>query len=401
MKFSPIDIFTKYANTKNFKNKRINLKPTVVDGKVFDFANELNILPSELLLIKGHRKSIVKIRYNKESSLKLELLNDMLKLYKNEKVIDIEIDFVLKNVILDNFIYLDTNKTKRRVGDYVDVVGIDRVSILFFEGCYNWNCGKPCKFCDLHPKLRSDEIIKPTTNNLGLFNYDVKTWWDSTRVDYLKGLELSLRALLKYDNNNHLHLFFMAGNLPDINNTWYVVEDLISDISRYLDLSRYDTILNVAPHSNLSALKKIKELGIRQVQYNLEVANEELFNEICPGKISYNIFIQKLKEAVSIFGYGNVRTNFVFGLQNKDELINEIENLAKFGVVSDYSVFQPKRNTTFQNKEAPKFQEVIDFTEQLVDIYHRYNFKPIFCSVSSRSSIVNEVYEDRYKRNIQ
>ena len=116
--------------------------------------------------------------------------------------------------------------------------------------------------------------------------------------------------------------------------------------------------------------------------------------------MKYNSFIQKLKEAVQIMGKGNVRTNFVLGLQDVEELLIEIEKLAKDGVVADYSIFQPKPNTEYYNKLAPSFEQVKYFTERLVEIYIKYNFKPIYCSISSRSSIINELYEEKNNRNI-
>ena len=120
----------------------------------------------------------------------------------------------------------------------------------------------------------------------------------------------------------------------------------------------------------------------------------------CPGKTKYNEFVEKLKEAVEIMGPGNVRSNFVLGLQNIDELLKEIEELAKAGIVADYSIFQPKKGTEYYNKKAPSFEEVRYFTERLVEIYIKYGFKPIYCSKSSRSSIVNELYEEKNCRNI-
>ena len=144
-------------------------------------------------------------------------------------------------------------------------------------------------------------------------------------------------------------------------------------------------------------LKKLKKLGIKQVQYNLEIANKDLFTSTCPGKINYEEFVSKLYEAVNIFGKGNVRSNFVLGLQDYNELINECEKFAEKGIVADYSVFQPKKNTLYSNLEAPEMKDVINFTKRLVKIYVKYNQHPIFCSLSSRSSIVNEVYYDNVK----
>ena len=39
--------------------------------------------------------------------------------------------------------------------------------------------------------------------------------------------------------------------------------------------------------------------------------------------------------------------------------------------------------------------DIIDFTNRLADIYVEHNFRPIFCSLSSRSSLINEIYKDK------
>ena len=85
------------------------------------------------------------------------------------------------------------------------------------------------------------------------------------------------------------------------------------------------------------------------------------------------------------------------GLQDYNELIDECEKFAERGIVADYSVFQPKKNTPYSNLKAPEMKDVINFTKRLVKIYLKYNQHPIFCTLSSRSSIVNEVYYDKVK----
>lgn len=149
--FYPIDLFTSYSNIKHFKTKHIKVKPTIVKGAVYDLAHEKNILPSEILLTSGIRQSICKLRYNEHSSIEIRLEEDHFFLYKNNEKINIIVSLVPNYEILEQKIDESISGT---IGDYVDVIGLDRISILFFEGCYNWNCGKACKFCDLHPKKK-------------------------------------------------------------------------------------------------------------------------------------------------------------------------------------------------------------------------------------------------------
>ena len=76
-------------------------------------------------------------------------------------------------------------------------------------------------------------------------------------------------------------------------------------------------------------------------------------------------------------------------------MLTKLREFASLGIVADYSVFQPKKGTPYQDKKAPTSEDIIDFTNKLADIYIENNFKPIFCSLSSRSSLVNEIYRDK------
>ena len=391
VKFEPLSLFSDIIKEINFKNKTIYKKP-ISDGKeVYDYSSRNEIIPSEILLSDNKNESIVKCRYNPKASIELRWKNGKLEIYQNNNKLKLNVNFIKEYDILQQKI-----DDEFLVGDYVDVVGMDRISLLLFEGCYNWICGKQCKFCDLHPKKVSDKVCKPTLNNLYKYN-NVDEWWNSQKDLFFKNTNLALDKLLKNTKLKHKHLFIMAGNLTDCKIVWKFLIEFVENLTRQFDLQDFDTITNVCPHDSIASLKKLKKLGIKQVQYNLEIANKDLFTSTCPGKINYEEFVSKLYEAVNIFGKGNVRSNFVLGLQDYNELINECEKFAKKGIVTDYSVFQPKKNTPYSNLEAPEMKDVINFTKRLVKIYVKYNQHPIFCSLSSRSSIVNEVYYDNVK----
>ena len=391
VKFKPLSLFSDIIKKINFKNKTIFKKP-VSDGKVvYDYSLRNEIIPSEILLSDDKTKSIVKCRYNEKSSIELKLEENKLIIYKDNNKSKLKVDFIKEYDILK-----DTIEDELLVGDYIDVVGLDRISLLLFEGCYNWICGKQCKFCDLHPKKVSEKVCRPTLNNLYKYS-SVDEWWNSQKELFFENTNLALDKLLNNTELMHKHLFIMAGNLNDLQTVWKFLVEFIENLTKRFNLRDFDTIVNVCPHNSIESLKELRKLGIKQVQYNLEIANENLFTYSCPGKIEYKEFLKKLYEAVNIFGKGNVRSNFVLGLQDLNELINECEKFAEKGIVSDYSVFQPKMNTPYSHLKAPNMKDVINFTEKLVNIYIKYHQHPIFCSLSSRSSIVNEVYYDKVK----
>ncbi len=389
--FEPITMFSDIIKKQDFKNKTIFKKPISNGKNVYDQSSRNEIIPSEILLDDNINKSIVKCRYNPKSSVQIKWENSQLTIYQNNKYSKLNVNFVKEVEVLKEKI-----NDENCVGDYVDVVGKDRISLLLFEGCYNWICGQQCKFCDLHPKKTTEKVCKPTLNDLYKYK-DVDEWWNSQKDQFFKNTKIALKRLLEKSQLEHRHLFIMAGNLTNSEKVWQFLLEFVENLTKDFDLKSFDTIVNVCPHDTYVSIKKLKELGIKQVQYNLEIANKEIFTYTCPGKLAYNKFINKLYEAVEVFGKGNVRSNFVLGLQDFDELIGECEKFANVGIVADYSIFQPKKYTPYSNMSAPKMDKVIEFTKKLVDIYLKYNQRPIFCSLSSRSSIVNEVYYDSSK----
>ena len=315
--FEPYNLFTDFLGIEKFKTKKI-VKQTVSDGKVvYDYSKDKNILPSEIVLSDNKNSSIVKLRYSKNSNLKIEFKDNKFVILKNKEVLPLKLSLVEKLDVMEKETPFVVAGNKTKVSDYVDLVGLDRITVLFFDGCFNWISGKPCKFCDLHPREVDEVVIKPTCNCLHKFDFNIENWWNNYKEDYIKGLVYSLKQLENCDALPHKHLFFMAGNLENSTQVWKIALEVIEALSKEIDLTKFDSYLNIAPHDSLENLKRIKQLGIKQVQYNLEITDKELFEFTCPGKICYDEFVKKLKEAVDIFGFGYVRSNFVFGLEEK------------------------------------------------------------------------------------
>ena len=152
VKFEPISLFSDVIKKVKFKNKTIFKKP-ISDGKeVYDYSSRNEIIPSEILLDDTKNESIVKCRYNPNSSVELRWQDDKLEIYQDNQKLKLNASLIKEYDVLGQKIDDDF-----LVEDYVDVVGMDRISLLLFEGCYNWICGKQCKFCDLHPKKVSEK----------------------------------------------------------------------------------------------------------------------------------------------------------------------------------------------------------------------------------------------------
>jgi biotin synthase-related radical SAM superfamily protein len=87
--------------------------------------------------------------------------------------------------------------------------------------------------------------------------------------------------------------------------------------------------------------RKLHELGVAEVKWNLEAATPELFSRMCPG-LDYGAVWKALKDSVELFGRGNVYSNVIFGLGETDEELERcVEDLTASGVIPVYSYHRP------------------------------------------------------------
>ena len=135
VKFEPLNLFNNYLNINNFKVKRRVVQPEIIDKQVYNISKDETIIPSEIIIKEKENKSIVKLRYSENSHiiLKIDNENNLYFEINGKREENIEIELVKKNNILEQEIPIDIIGRKAKIGDYIDIVGIDRISILFFN----------------------------------------------------------------------------------------------------------------------------------------------------------------------------------------------------------------------------------------------------------------------------
>jgi len=381
-------------NIDGIKTKFKNIIPTVKNEQFFDASKDKILIPTELYLTDSkHNRVLTKFNYNPESKFKLIIENKELYIInkKDKRPIDIKVEVVKEHP------YISLEFNGRPLEEYAQILGQDRIGILAYEGCWHWNIGKQCLFCDSNPKRNWRERATPSINLLKELG---SAWWEKQKKEYLEGISYTLKKIFELGGvQPHQHLALMAGNLPKLEDIWNISGDIAKSINSVRHLKDFDSYINLLPppkEKRLEFLKKAKqEWGFNNIQINLEVIGEKAFQTTCPGKselVGYKNMKQSLIDAAKIFGEGKSRSNFVLGAQSMEILLAGIKKLAANGVVGDYSVFVPKKYTAWQNKPKPDKDEIAYFTKQLVKIYKENNFKPLYCQLSSRSSIANEVY---------
>ena len=128
-----------------------------------------------------------------------------------------------------------------------------------------------------------------------------------------------------------------TGNLKTISLTSGVETSVEGEVERVLKLlpalKKYNVPIGVSVYPTEGCSRKFYEEGVFEVKYNVETMDSEIFKKVC-GDLSLDYILDKLKEAVDVFGKNRVFSNFIIGLGESDSSVMEgVETLAKMGVI--------------------------------------------------------------------
>lgn len=232
-------------------------------------------------------------------------------------------DVVIEKNQLQNFTELEQN---------ILYLATDRLRIKLIQGCENKNMGNGCKFCNLpisHTTFITEEII--------------------AALDHVKKENIQFRHIL------------IGGGANLSSYVW----NQIMDISLYLksdDFFSQKPIMLMSVLPPMDILQPLKNSGIDEVAFNMEIANENLALKLMPNK--YNVgkiqYYDVFKCSIQIFGIGNVRTALLVGLDTTKELYDEVLTLAEMGVLPCLSAFRSLPNSEFENQLTPSNQYLIE-----------------------------------------
>lgn len=127
------------------------------------------------------------------------------------------------------------------------------------------------------------------------------------------------------------------GNMKAISITSGVAGSAEEEVERAVEavkaLGKYNLPIGVSVYPTADSNRKLKEAGVVEVKYNVETMDRKIFKRVCPG-MDHDFIIVKLKEAVGLFGRNFVFSNFIIGLGESDETVEEgLEELALMDVV--------------------------------------------------------------------
>ncbi len=233
---------------------------------------------------------------------------------------------------------------------------LDGMATLHADGVINiWpstNCcyDKPdikCKFCSLIPQTEApidpDELCQ------------------------------GLKILLEKCPDHTLNFSGATYKSPDI-----MVEYWATLCRKIREFSNCPIAIEFAPPADLDLIDRLHEAGATVAIMNIEIVDPDLRKEIIPGKsaISLEHYHKAMKRAVSVFGYGQVSSVMIGGIQSWDDIKRECETLCEMGVFPTIMPFRPLDNCTYSFNKPCDPDELIEMSEYLGELLRKYKLAP-------------------------
>jgi len=116
-----------------------------------------------------------------------------------------------------------------------------------------------------------------------------------------------------------------------------VLESVEADEARALAVvgrvMRFGIPVGVSIYPTPDTPRRLHELGVSEVKFNVETATADLFAEMCPG-LDYELVWKVLAASVRVFGKNRVYSNVILGLGETDEEMAAcIRRLTGMGVI--------------------------------------------------------------------
>lgn len=307
-------------------------------------------LPNDMLLPYD---LYVDVRYNPDSPFTVTRSGETIILLKNNKEI-CEVRWPTRPDFYDK---------RTRSGELMKKVASMRgdcgLRVCFDNACNYFAKGEQCKFCNIVPARQRNRDHVVTIKEAEDI-YDVVK---EAMIDNPVCSHLAMTAGAAKDDG--------LGNLPQI----------LERLKPLLDEKNFPIVTAITATRNKQETEYLCSTGISSVAFNLEIWDEKLFNEICPGKtrrVGRERWIESLKEARDLLKPARALSSFVVGLESRESVLEGINYLSSEGIWPIMSPFIPMVGTDYEGKESPSADWVWDVHEKATDIIYK-NLPDAFC----------------------
>ncbi len=309
----------------------------------WDFEDHVGrLLPDDFLLSDG---TVVQFRGNSRSPYRLDAEDGTVALFHGEERLD------AVTLIRRPAFYSSHTSDGSPMVKVAQIGGEDCFFVCYQNYCSHFSKQQECLFCNLvSTKQTYDSVL--------------------TRKQIAQIAEVAGAAFAEGMVNHIL----LTGGCFSLSKERETVIEIVDAIRRELRVDRVPGTILPSPATDPDTIRAYRDAGIGAIGYSLEIWDEPLFRAICPGKAqstSHEAFVSAIREAVRVFGPGNVYGVFVLGLESRGTFLDGVRTLADLGVNVVPFVWSPNPGSRLEGHRAPFWRWYVDVMHEAADILAR------------------------------
>lgn len=315
-------------------DKNVQMRMKEVNSYILDkgFMHAAHFLIGDVVI-----NTCISEAFCKKSPYSVAMSGDGFGLYENEK-------YITKIEVLPLPQWCNEYVEGYRVGDYIRPHSNNCVACWPYLICNYYSQGKQCQFCSMG-------------------SYHIQTILPNDIVGRM--IEKALNFKTQYE----VALSGGTCHEPDHSIKYFasICEHARKNGAEYISVE-------TAPPNELHYLRQLKDSGATAVIMNLEIADDNLRKQLCPGKssISQLHYMHAYEEAVKRFGIGNVSCVLISGLQNADDIIQKSEELIDIGVIPTIIPLKPLDGCLLKNHPTADPNELIMISTEIEKKLSKY-----------------------------
>jgi hypothetical protein len=238
-------------------------------------------------------------------------------------------------------------------GDFYDKI----VGVTYSNECCYIERNEDCLFCNI--------------------NYDKNLYNEKFGKFWRTPMQVAETVKAAFDEGVADHINITGGVIAERREIEYYM-DAGEAIRNILNVDSFNGTAVIAAPTDFSNLDKLKDSGYRTAGLNLELWNRDFYKAVCPGKSNHSggweNWVNALEYAVTVFGWGRVRSNFVAGIEPKTDTLKGFEYLCAKGVICSFNIWAPNVGSAFEGHRSPEGDWFLDLAANLAELYKKNGF---------------------------
>jgi radical SAM protein (TIGR04043 family) len=231
------------------------------------------------------------------------------------------------------------------------------LATTIYQACRYWSHGLQCKFCTIPISYRvGDTVLEKAPGHVA-------------------------EVVLAAQNEGLIEDVLLTTGTPESPDMG--AAKLIETIEAIRQVSTIPIGVQFEPPADTDLIRKVADAGGNAVGIHIESADDNIRQEICPGKHQYgsiDLYKRAWKYALQFFEWGHVSTFILHGLgESLETTVDLIEEISKIGIMPVVTPIRPSPSSQLGDYIPPyvgKLDESIMFYKRVGSILYRNRLNP-------------------------